>query len=69
MKKITKGIIIVLAFLVMAVIATGAFLTNEMQYRGMRQTGNHSEEGAVMITDTYQRVNKYPNYDVKIALE
>ncbi len=63
MKRRYKVLIIVLAFLVMTALATG-YLTNEMQWVGLRQTGNHTDEGATLITDTYQVVNKYPNYAV-----
>ena len=49
MKRRYKVLIIILAFLIMAFIATGTFLTNQMQWVGLRQTGNHSDEGAVTI--------------------
>ncbi len=42
MKKITKGIIIVLVFIVMAALVTG-YLTNEMQWVGVRRTGETND--------------------------
>lgn len=67
MNKILKTIIVIAAFFVMALLVTG-YLTNQAKWVGIRQTGPHNDSDAIIITDTYEKVNRYPNYNT-ILLE